>query len=86
MVRVLTLLPSFQQKDYLMQNPYFRAVSVTGQKIDVNLNQVLYFSEDENGETLIKFVDNSFLRVKESAQTIRGRTRKTWPSNEEAQG
>ena len=69
-----------------MHNPYFRAVTTTGQKIDVNLNQVSYFSEDSDGNTTIAFASGSSIKVNESAQTIRGRTRKAWPSNEEAQG
>lgn len=64
-----------------MQNPFFRAVSIDGTKIDVNLNNVNFFAENSDGGSIIHFVNGNALSVKESAQTLRGRTRKTWPED-----
>jgi hypothetical protein len=62
-----------------MKNPYFRAVLQDGTKVDVNLANMNYFTENSDGSTNIVFSNGSTLTVRESAQTVRGRTRKTWP-------
>lgn len=66
-------------KDHSMHNPFFRAVTTDGTKVDINLSTVLFFAENSDGGTTIYFVNGNPLSVKESAQTVRGRTRKTWP-------
>lgn len=68
-----------QSKDHPMKNPYFRAVLQDGTKVDVNLANVNYFTENSDGSTNIVFANGSTLTVRESAQTVRGRTRKAWP-------
>lgn len=62
-----------------MQNPFFRAKLVDGTKLDINLTQVAYVTEAEAGSN-VTFANGTVLTVQESAQTIRGRTRKTWPA------
>jgi hypothetical protein len=61
-----------------MNNPYFRATLKDKTKVDVNLLQVQSFHENTEG-TVITFADGAVFTVEESAQTIRGRTRKAWP-------
>lgn len=65
-----------------MQNPFFRAVSVDGTKVDINLNNVNLFAENSDGGSTIHFVNGSMFSIKESAQTVRGRTRKAWPEDD----
>jgi len=65
-----------------MKNPFFRAVTTDGSKVDVNLLNVNFFAEHSSGGSTIHFVNGTPLTVKESPQTLRGRTRKAWPSAE----
>ena len=61
-----------------MKNPYFRATLKDKTKVDINLNQVSHFYENNEG-TVVALANGNVLTVEESAQTIRGRTRKAWP-------
>lgn len=62
-----------------MQNPYFRAVTVDGVKVDVNLNQVMYLLEADQGCTLV-FSNGASMAINLTAAAVRGRTRKAWPA------
>jgi hypothetical protein len=67
-----------------MKNPYFRANTIDGHKVDINLQQVAMFREATES-TWITFANGDTVQITESAQTVRGRTRKAWPEqNEEA--
>ena len=81
LVRTQPLPPSLQRKTNPMKNPFFRAVATDGTKIDVNVSAVAYFHENTDGGTTLTFLNGSVLSIKESAQTVRGRTRKTWPED-----
>ena len=65
-----------------MKNPFFRAVATDGTKIDVNVSAVAHFYENTDGSTTLTFLNGAVLSIKESAQTVRGRTRKTWPEDD----
>lgn len=69
-------------KDHSMQNPFFRAVTLDGTKVDINTNRIAYFSEAPDGGTLIAFESGMVLYIKESPRTVRGATRKTWPEDD----
>lgn len=68
-----------------MKNPFFRATDVGGNKVDINISNVNFFSENSDGTTTIHFVNGTPLSVKESARTVRGATRKAWAADEEVQ-
>lgn len=61
-----------------MKNPFFRATLIDKTKVDINLNEVSHFYETEQG-TVVVLAQGMPLTIEESAQTVRGRTRKAWP-------
>lgn len=65
-----------------MKNPFFRAVTTDGTKTDINVSAVAHFHENTDGGTTLTFLNGAVLSIKESAQTVRGRTRKTWPEDD----
>lgn len=67
-----------------MKNPFFRATDIGGNKVDINVNNVNFFTENTDGTTTIHFVNGTPLSVKDSARTVRGATRKAWPKADDA--
>lgn len=63
-----------------MKNPFHRLTATDGTKVDVNLSKVSHFFPTGDN-TMLVFADGNQLAVTESAQTVRGRTRKTWPDD-----
>ena len=63
-----------------MKNPFHRLTGTDGTKLDVNLKHVTHFFPSGDN-TVLNFANGEQLTVTESAQTVRGRTRKTWPDD-----